>query len=319
MFYINKAIGFVVFIVVGCGSPGSNKQNTVSELSVTVENKSSSGLGNAGGDVQAKARVVGPVKINPPLPELTIGMQLHAIDRGWTSDSSEFGYCVDTDGDEDNICVFLQKPFSKKQSKTNIKKQYIKSQGQWIFSSDISITWNTKKSNIEIGGKISGESFVVDSAVKMPARNFGGIDVYDFHLDSILISPDGEYVGIISHSVGGHDFDELDIDVVSVSYLAGYLYNSTGLVYHKNKEFKKSKDLFEQAISINPSAAIYYYNLACSKSLLGDSGVEESLTKAVALDNLSVSSEKSIKSRAKKDSDFNSVRSEAWFARLIGN
>lgn len=316
---MNRKLLFVICSIIGCGTSDSNKNNTVTNSTETVETKISSGLGNAVSDVQAKPRIAGPVKINPQIPELERAMQLHAFDHGWTSDSSEFGYCVDTDGDEDNICVFLQKPFSKKQSKQNTNKKYKKEQGQWIFSSDISIEWTTKKSNIEVGGKISGESFVADSAVKMPAQNFGDVGVYDFHLDSILISPDGEYVGIISHSVGGHDFDELDVEVVSVSYLAGYIYNSTGLNYHKNKEFKKSKEFFEQATNINPNTAIYYYNLACSKSLLGESGVEESLTKAVALDKLPVSSEKSIKARAKKDTDLNSVRSEPWFARLIGN
>ena len=134
----------------------------------------------------------------------------------------------------------------------------------------------------------------------------------DVHPEAIALSPDGQYLGVVGHAHGEGVRDELYVHVVGMRELAGRAYNDAGFAHHKKAEYERAAGLFHKAAFADPKHPNAMYNLACAWARLGDARAAAALAQAVERDP------DATKRKAKTDADFESVRSEAWFSRLVG-
>jgi len=99
--------------------------------------------------------------------------------------------------------------------------------------------------------------------------------------------------------------------------------NSKAMAFYKQKEYEKAVNSFREAIKEAPEHKLANYNLAYALSInecrmiefqnsaYGDSDLYAQLQKAIKFDN-------AVKEKAKKDSDFDKIRNEIQFKKLLG-
>jgi len=97
---------------------------------------------------------------------------------------------------------------------------------------------------------------------------------------------------------------EIDVDNAEA-------WNMKGLAYYSMKNYEKAVECCEKAIDTNPNEGMAWYNKACYLSLLGR--VEESLDGLKRAIEIDISYAK----KAVKDRDFENVRAEVAFRRII--
>ena len=89
-------------------------------------------------------------------------------------------------------------------------------------------------------------------------------------------------------------------------------YNNRGFARSDLGDLAAAIDDFDRAIALNPEDATAYFNKACALALMGQG--EEAcvwLERAIGLD-------REYREKAKKDSDFDGIREEAYFRALVG-
>ncbi len=90
------------------------------------------------------------------------------------------------------------------------------------------------------------------------------------------------------------------------------LYNNVAMHYYNKKEYTKALEYFQKSIEINNKYWQAYYNKACTYSLLWQkTEAIQTLKQALEIDN------KTFKEKAKKDSDFDSIKNEEEFINLV--
>lgn len=94
-------------------------------------------------------------------------------------------------------------------------------------------------------------------------------------------------------------------------------YNSLGLRFYEQKEYKKAADLFRCSIQLNNSYQVTHYNLACMLSLQygqGDKTVKRELFRHLAV---AVKLDPVYFQKIKTDSDFDPVRELPEFKAIL--
>jgi hypothetical protein len=187
----------------------------------------------------------------------------------------------------------------------------------WKYA-DIELTWSVTRGRQEplppapgvlrVGGRLTGEAPVFH--VSLSDASAGGYRDR-IHPETISLSPDGEYLGVIAHAFAGEYSDSFPMVVVPVGELAAHVYNDTGLVHHKRGDFAGAAELFRRATFANPGFALATYNLACADARLGSAETEAALTLAIARGG------EDARKRAATDTDLDGVRGAPWFQQLM--
>jgi hypothetical protein len=272
----------------------------------------------------------GPAEIVPPVPKPVKGMMDHAFVVGWAADSSELGYCATSGGSGETYCEF-QKPDGKPEklsdfdkdagsprpAKTRAIKDRIAQKGYahatvvWPYASEIELAWRATNgaesgeadSVLRVGGQVKGEEKPVWPIV---VRAKG---MFEIHPEAIALSPDGKYVGVVSHAFAGEFSDTFAVRIVPVASFVGRVFNDTGFAQHKKGSYARSAELFGKAAAADPESKLAPYNRACALAKLNDPLAKDALAQAIALDP-------GVKQKAAKDTDFDGVRAQPWFIEL---
>lgn len=274
--------------------------------------------------------VMGSARIVPPVPKFGIDMQNHILSYGWSGDSERFGYCSVSDGRGDETCVFAPRtgPIEKfddwneargepdraalRRLQARVKKLNIQSNsGQWAFANDLEITWeHVAPSLLRVGARVRGHGPSFSILLYDSERSEeGGI-----HPDAIVVSPDGKWLGVVSHTFHGEFTDQYQIGTVSTARAAAQAYNDAGYELHKTHEWARAAEFFERGAAADPSFARPEYNLACAYARLGDPRTESALRAALSRAGSEASD---MKAKARKDPDLESVAHDAWFERVV--
>ena len=267
----------------------------------------------------------GPVTIKPAIPAFEMGMMDHATVLGWSTDSSEFGYCNTSGGSGGQTCFFERTSGAiDKMSDFNLGKGEIdpaksgaiasraKTKGygasgkSWPFGGDITLRWQTVSGTVQaimVGGELAGEAPIFP--ITSPAPKDAGV-----HVETIAVSPDGKFVGVVSHSFAGEFSDSFDVQVMSSTKFAAQVYNDAGMAHHKKADYARAAELFDKAAGADVTAELPMYNLACAYARLSDGKAQHALEQAIARGG------EKVKKRAVGDDDFAKVKGETWFSDL---
>ncbi len=275
--------------------------------------------------------VVPPV----PVPERGKDSMDHAFVAGWSKDGAEFGYCM-TDGGLGATRCQLMKPDGKleqltdraqaqgedidpaltKSIKARIRERgYGVSAPEWPYAGDLVIAWAVKKPaapdkppSLEVGARLRNATSLTPTMVLTPPPVPGATP--EVHPEVIALSPDGKYLGVVSHAFHGEFTDRFEVKVAPTALVAGQAYNDAGLAQHREKHFKEAALLFHKAAYANPESKVAMYNLACALAQLGDPGTQKALSLAIEQGG------EATRAKARTDADFANVRNEPWFAEL---
>ncbi len=291
-------------------------------VSVSVADSAPAPVADSG----ANALVLVPVPINPPLPALVAGMMDHARFFGFSDDGATLGYCGEFGG-KPSVGCGMKTGTAKSASELHdagdaksvamlakAKSQGIgtKRESKWIYD-DLEITWSailgdnvTKPGSLQVGVRKKGEV----ASVVITLVGAGHLDRW--HPEFIGLSPDGGTLGAIGHGYGGEYSDTFVIDTISTHVAAARAYNDAGFAHHKKGEYAVGAALFQRAIDVDATHPLARYNLACAFARLHDPKTKDALTAAIAQGGAAV------KDRAKKEPDFEGIKSESWFAPLVG-
>ena len=64
-----------------------------------------------------------------------------------------------------------------------------------------------------------------------------GIDWFVIHAEAIAVSPDGKYLGVVSHAYAGEFSDTFRVRILGTGLVAGQAFNDRGLALHQEKKF----------------------------------------------------------------------------------
>jgi len=273
----------------------------------------------------------GPVVVEPPVVLKKGEGGDHATVHGWAADSSELGYCAESEGTGAHDCAFLKpggvverlSDFDPAKGVDDAKskaiaariaaKGYHSSATAWPYAPEVRLVWKAVGSNgadsknpgvLRAGAQIIGEPEPV-WPVYLAAK-----DVISMHAETVAISPDGQFLGVISHGAGGEGNNQFELRVIAVPSLVGQTYNDTALVHHKRGDYVRAAALFHKAVAADPANRLAPYNYACALAKLKRPETEGALKAAIAVGGSQV------KAKAAKDSDFADVKNELWFAAL---
>jgi hypothetical protein len=275
----------------------------------------------------------GPVLIAPAVPAQAADETGHASIAGWASDSSELGYCASFRSNGQTECAFL-KPGGSAESINDFdassgtsdpkKAQQIKDRlatkgyrsraASWLYAPELQLTWRAAGSLndgpkaagiLRVGAQLNGETAPI-----LPVY-VASIGATSMHPELIAISPNGTYLGVVSHGTAGAGTGFFELRVLAISSLVGQVYNDTGFSHHQASEYSRAAKLFHEAAVADPKSTLASYNYACALARLEHPGTEDALKAAIA-----VGGDK-VRVKAAHDADFAQVKTAPWFAALV--
>lgn len=330
---MRRAVRFLVVALAGCEKRGVSDDQmlrarhmptpSASEIQTPVIDVPES----ASAAKPEARRAPGPVSVVPAVPRLEPGMLTHVDAFGWSSDSERFGYCATSDGRGDRTCVFFPHNGPKEtigdwndakdepdpklaaQQRARLRELGLVSKsGDWAFGDDLEIAWDVYRETVlRVGARVRGHapSFSVMLRDRLDFGMVGGI-----HPDAIVVSPDGKWLGVVSHTFHGEFTDAYEVGTVRVARAASQAYNDAGYTLHRAANWRRAAELFRKAVDADPTFARPKYNLACAYARLGDPRTEGTLRAALASAG---EDSAETKRKARSDPDFAGVADEAWF------
>lgn len=191
----------------------------------------------------------GPAVVDPEIPAFEMGMMDHAYLVGWSADSREVGWCVDAmvrrcgfrtvDGVEETLqdrpSPELEAPDPAMAAAIEARlaaRGYGTVRGVWDHAETVVLTWRVTP------GAEGGPDALLEAGARLAAN---GRPVYPIrlsepafdriHAEFVGLSPDGRYVGVVSHAFRGEYSDTFRIAIVpaqSVVYAAFASGTATG-------------------------------------------------------------------------------------------
>jgi len=331
-----KAVAAVPVVAIATASASATANaNANANASATAPTTTATAASAAGDPLVGAVEFgpAGPVVVEPAVKLQKDAGGIHAYVHGWASDASELAYCQEADGTGAHECGFLKPGGTLEkvndfdnargalvESKTEaIKKRllakgYVSSAATWLFAPELTLTFRTAENAgddpttgagiLRAGAVIKGEKPILPVYVETKG-------VLGIHPEAIAISPDGKFLGVVTHGAGGEGNDRFDLKILSVASLAGQVYNDTALSHHKKGDYQRAAELFHKATAADPDNTLAPYNYACALAKLKHPGTEAALKAAIAVGGAKV------KAKAAKDSDFADVKDAAWFAPLL--
>ncbi|MCA9583845.1 MAG: hypothetical protein KC657_00635 [Myxococcales bacterium] len=164
---------------------------------------------------------------------------------------------------------------------------------------------------VRVGGVVSGEPAVYPITLASEGK-LATVAVPHFAvMNGMAISPDGAEIGMVGHFFACEYCDSFSVKRMPLGALAARVYNDAGFARHKKKEWARAAELFAKAAFADPQAKLPPYNLACALARQGDARAAAALEVAISRGGGAV------RDRAKKDADFDGVRTAPWFAALV--
>ncbi|HVH44853.1 MAG TPA: hypothetical protein VM925_21015 [Labilithrix sp.] len=197
--------------------------------------------------------------------------------------------------------------------------------GTWRYARDIQLHVTS----------IAGETDKAQNAVRQPALRIGGVvagypPVHPYTLttkqgvgtpavfygvvpNGTALSPDGRELGVLAAWHGMEYAGDFATLRVSADAFAARVYNETGLRQHQRGDYAAAQDLFAKATFADPSFDLPPYNLACAHARMADHA-----RAAAALELAIARGGPKVAEKARADHDFDGVRKEPWFTKLVG-
>lgn len=265
----------------------------------------------------------------------------HAFVYGWSKDGKEFGYCMVSGGSGGTHCEF-QTPAGKSEKVDDFDRDrgepdearnqalrariaargYAVTAPAWPYARDLVLTWRlderkegpqeTTPPRLLVGATPREKKSFTPALTLVPLKDR---DWFSIHPEAIAVSPDGKFLGVISHSFAGEFSDTFAIRIAPTSVIAGQAYNDEGLALHRAGRFGEAALWFHRAAHTNPESKVAFYNLACALARSGKNNVEHESTEAALRRAIEVGGAE-VRAKARADEDFSSVRGEAWFQNL---
>lgn len=196
--------------------------------------------------------------------------------------------------------------------------------GEWDFARDLtlhvaevgqSVTKSGRQSAavLRIGGAYANETpvWVWTSPLDKLCREVPDACM-GASANGLALSPDGTELGIVVYGRYPSHGSSHEAFRLSVRDLAARIYNAVALRHHEKKEHAVAANLFVAAVRANPKEELYLYNLACAWSRAGDVRALDALKAAIGIGGEKVAT------RAKKDADFEALRTSSAFTALVG-
>jgi hypothetical protein len=169
---------------------------------------------------------------------------------------------------------------------------------------------------VRIGGAVAGDTPVHPLAYSAPHNKLsppakGEIPFHVNELNALVLSPDGQELGIVTHAFCMEWCDSFQVVRMPAARFASLVYNDAGYRAYLKKDLDRAADLFARAAYVDATREMPAYNLACVYARKGDRRAEAALELAVARGG------DALRERAAKDDDFDAVRREPWFAKIV--
>lgn len=132
----------------------------------------------------------------------------------------------------------------------------------------------------------------------------------DPELTYVNVTRDGKDLGAVAMAGGTMWFESGGVARMPAASFAAQIYNDTGMRKLTAKENRAAAALFAKAEAAKPDAAVFAYNLASALAREDDAAAETPLARAIARSAV-------FRERARKDADFERVRSAPWFTKLV--
>ncbi len=268
------------------------------------------------------------VVVEPPIKLKQSEGGDHAKTVGWSKDSTELAVCSEGAGMGALECQFL-KPGGKVEKvsgfdpangvdadKTAKLKARLASKGygaaekEWPYASEMVLTWVSTREEangtcrLRSGAKVNGAASASYPAYVETKGALG------MHAESLSISPNGKWIGLVTHSSSGEGTDKFELRALAVTSVVAQTFNDAGFAHHKKGEYSESAALFHKAAAVEPQSKLATYNYACALGRLKHAGTEAALKTAIEVGG------DAVKKRAAKDADLAAVATEPWFLTL---
>ena len=287
----------------------------------------------------------GPIRVEGYTRRVHTGMNDPADRVGFSADGEYLGYCA-TIGARDpgyTLCELLPRTGEALRLESDVKNQYDpaaakrleawvkehgipairadtkdvreptapKLEGTWRFAQDITLAVEERAQGkrgaaVRVGGRVGSEAPVFPVFVDR-APSHGLNPFHTSWVNSFTLSPDGRELGLVAGFFCMEWCDAFTVRRLDVSRLASQIFNDTGMRHHGKADYRGSAALFAKAVHADPTHALAAYNLACAYARLRDPSTKPALDYAVRVGG------DAVLERAKRDPDFDAVRTETWW------
>ncbi len=280
----------------------------------------------AAGELTADPKEAGDGEL-PQAPEKGIdpdtGTFFNHVDRfGWSADGKSFAMCMQNES-ECTQCVFVDDtgkedklemcgPKSKAEARWKAGK-YAPGPLTWTAGADVTVTWKAYEvaeedgPDLVIGARADGSDAIAEVSKMHMAQGSDGVAFPEL----LVLDKTGTRLAVVGHGWMGEGSDEWHVRILGTGWLAAQAYNAAGLKLLREGKEADAAAMFAKATIADPDAWKGPYNAACAWARAKDAQAEAALAEAVRRGGASV------RDKARKDADFDGVRSEAWFTKLV--
>ena len=278
------------------------------------------------GDLIADPKEAGDGEL-PQSPEKGIepdtGTFMNHVDRfGWSADGKSFAMCMQNES-ECAQCVFVDEtgkqdnaeicgPKSKAEARWKAGK-YATGPLTWAAGADVTITWKQYEvadddgPDLVIGVRADGSDAIAEVSRMRMAQGADGVAFPEL----LVLDKSGSRLAAVGHGWMGEGSDEWQVRIFGTGWLAAEAYNAAGLKLLGDKKDADAAEMFAKATVADPGAWKGPYNAACAWARTKDANAEAALAEAVRRGG------DAVRKKARKDTDFDGVRSEAWFTKIV--
>jgi len=212
----------------------------------------------------------GVVVVEPAVPAFEVGMMDHADRFGFSADSREFGYCMTDGGAGATRCGFLDArgrltaltDFSRERGEPDaaitalLGRRMAGDQappGRWRYARDLVLVWQVTGTHdpgdatpdvrvipvLRVGARVRTAATAV-WLIEIAARP----DAYTIHPETIVASPDGATIAVLSHDFGGEFSDHFEVRSIPAAALARDAYMTAARERERAGDAAGARDLF---------------------------------------------------------------------------
>jgi len=212
----------------------------------------------------------GVAVVEPELSAFEVGMMDHADRFGFSADSREFGYCMTDGGAGATRCGFLDArggltaltDFSRETGEPDAATTELLGRrmagdqappGQWRYARDLVLVWQVTGTRdpgdaapdvhvipvLRVGARVR-TAVTAALPIEISARP----DAYTIHPETIVASPDGATIAVLSHDFGGEFSDHFEVRRVSSAALARDAYTAAARERERAGDLAGARNLY---------------------------------------------------------------------------
>ncbi|HWP06507.1 MAG TPA: hypothetical protein VNN72_12225 [Polyangiaceae bacterium] len=196
----------------------------------------------------------GDAVLDPAVPPFVMGMMDHADRFGFSADSREFGYCMTDGGAGATRCGFLDasgrrtdaSDFDRNTGEPNprltdeLARHMARDQappGAWRYARDLVLVWEVTGLRdpanplpdeapppvLRVGARVRTATA---TAAALPIAISASRDADTIHPETIVVSPDGLTLAVLSHDFAGEFSDHFEVRTLPTAELARSAYEA---------------------------------------------------------------------------------------------